>query len=94
MQPSFYLKVQGREGVIYEGKVYSVTSFNEVGRFDVLSRHANFISLINKGLIIRDEKGSREIKFDNALMRVKENNVEVYVGVEGLAEESSSLSKF
>lgn len=86
MQNEFDLKVRVRDGVIYEGKVISISSYNEVGKFDVLPEHANFISLINKGLVIREKGGSeKEIKFDNALMRVRENNVEVYLGVEGLA---------
>jgi F0F1-type ATP synthase epsilon subunit len=83
----FDLKVNSRSGVLYDGQVVSITSFNETGRFDVLAEHANFISLIRKSLIIRDEKEkAREIPFNDALIRVRQNNVEVYIGVEGLSE--------
>jgi len=87
MEPKFHLKVSSREGVVFEGDVASVTSYNEKGRFDVLAEHANFISLINKGLEIveSNKKEKINIPFDNALIRVRENNVEVYIGVEGMS---------
>jgi F0F1-type ATP synthase epsilon subunit len=87
----FKLKVASREGTVFEGAVSAISSYNEKGKFDILGSHANFISLIKQGLLIR-ESGDinsnnfkdvpvKEIKFDSALMRVKENNVEVYIGV-------------
>jgi len=83
---NFNLKVVSREGVIYQGEVVSITSYNELGVFDVLAQHANFISLINKGLTIKEKNNVRkEIKFDNALLKVYKNNAEVYVGVEGMS---------
>lgn len=85
-QDRFHLKVLAREGPVYEDEVTSITSFNEVGKFDILAQHANFISLINKGLTLRDLQGRlKEIKFDNALIKVRENKVEVYVGIEGMS---------
>ncbi len=83
-----YLKVQTKEGIIFEGRVRSLSSFNEKGRFDILPQHANFISLIHKSLFIRPEDQDKTLKidFDTALLRVKENRIEVYIGVEGLTE--------
>ena len=96
MQESkFHLKVVSREGIIFEGDVSSITSFNDAGKFDVLEQHANFISLINKGLTIRDLNGAmRELKLDNALMRVIANNCEVYIGVEGAGPNVLKSSEF
>jgi len=83
----FNLSVKSRSGVLYQGQVASITSFNKKGKFDVLPQHANFISLIQKSLIIRDDKGKlSEIEVSNGLMRVKKDNVEVYIGIETLAE--------
>lgn len=90
----FNLKVVSREGIIYEGEVNSISSNNEKGVFDVLAQHANFISLISKGLTIRDmDNNEKEIKFDNALLKVYRNNVEVYVGVEGMSPSSLKQSE-
>ncbi|KKQ42733.1 MAG: ATP synthase F1, epsilon subunit [Microgenomates group bacterium GW2011_GWC1_37_8] len=83
---TFHLKVVSREGNVYEGEVISITSYNEQGKFDVLAQHANFISLIARGLDIAEINGNaKQINFDNALIRVKQNIVEVYLGVEGMA---------
>ncbi len=94
----FHLKVASREGIVFEGDVDSITSFNEKGKFDVLASHENFISLIKKGLTVREFGGSegtdakgkkvpeKEIGFDNALLRVRDNNVEVFLGIEGMGK--------
>lgn len=81
----FHLLVRSREGVIFEGDVDSITSFNEKGKFDVLAQHANFISLIQKALTIIEPDGKvTEIPVDNALLRTRENKVEVYLGIQGI----------
>jgi F0F1-type ATP synthase epsilon subunit len=81
----FHLQLVGREGIIYEGEAASITSYNEVGKFDILSQHANFISLINKEIVIIGKDGTqKKFSFDNALIKVFENNVKVYLGIEGI----------
>jgi len=86
MSDKFHLKVASREGVVFDGEVESITSYNEKGKFDVLAQHANFISLIKKSLsvTVSGEGVNKELTFDTALIRVRENNVEVYLGIEGL----------
>lgn len=92
---NFYLKVVSREGILYEGETVSITSYNDYGIFDVLAQHANFISLINRGVIIKDKKNEeRNIKFDNALLKVFKNNVEIYVGVEGMSPSNLKQSHY
>ncbi len=95
MDNKFHLKVVSREGVIFDEEVISITSYNDLGKFDVLGLHANFISLVNKGLTISDLKSKqKEIKFDNALLKVRENNVEVYVGIEGMSPSNLKPADF
>ncbi len=80
---TFNLIVKARDRTLYEGRVISVTSFNAKGRFDILARHANFISLIINAIIIREPKGSlRELRIKSGLLRTKNDQVEIYVGVE------------
>ncbi len=84
MDNQFHLKIASREGTVFEGVVSSITSYNPKGKFDILENHTNFISLIQDKVILRESKDSeKEIVFKNALMRVRENNVEIYIGVEG-----------
>ncbi len=76
------LIIKTREKVVFEGNVKAISSFNQVGPFDVLPAHANFISLIEKSIILHNPDGTkREIKIDIALMRVVENKVEIYLGI-------------
>jgi F0F1-type ATP synthase epsilon subunit len=82
----FNLLVKSREGTLFDGVVASVSSYNKKGKFDVLPQHANFISLIKNKLIIRELGGAvRELPVTNGLMRVRKDNVEIYVGIESLA---------
>ena len=83
---NFHLLVRSRQGVLYEGEVSSISSYNEDGIFDILPEHANFISLIQKSLVIRDLVNNvREFNVTTALLRNRNNKVEVYLGV-GKAE--------
>jgi len=85
MENKFKLKIQSREGVIFEGEVAALSSKNEYGKFDILAKHANFISLITSTLEIKQLGGVvKQMKIDNGLLRVKGNVVEVYLGIEGL----------
>lgn len=77
-----FLTVKSREGIVYEGQVKTVTSNNDRGRFDVLSYHSNFISLIRdfiEYVTVNNQKNS--IKIRDAVMRVTDNKVDIYIGV-------------
>lgn len=79
-----YLMVRNRDNILFSGEVVSLSSFNKKGKFDVLERHANFISLVSKSLLIGLKDGTeKEIKIDNGVMRVLGNRVEVYLGIRG-----------
>ena len=82
-----FLTVKTREKIVYQGQVKAASSFNTIGPFDILPEHENFISLINKALIIHELSGKKtEIQFDTALLRVVEDNLEVYLGVRNLSQ--------
>ncbi len=91
----FHLRVIAREGILFEDDVTSISSYNEKGLFDVLAQHANFISLLQKSMQIIDLQGQKkEITFPNALMKVSQNHVNVYLGIEWLVSSgSANLSK-
>ena len=76
------VSVRSRNAVLYEGKVEAVTSYNEVGEFDVLGMHANFVTLIKDKLIVnKGREGTKEIEVKSGLMNVTRNQVDVYVGI-------------
>ncbi len=77
-----HLKVVTRGELVYEGDVISVSSVNDKGKFDVLIRHANFITLIRDEIIIRDTGGEeRVIKIGRGILKVFENEANAYLGV-------------
>lgn len=77
-----HVTVRDRTHVLYEGEATGLTSKNSKGVFDVLLNHSNFISLVNETLNIHTQNGRDvSLPMNNALIKVKENKVEVYVGV-------------
>lgn len=82
MATLFSLSVRDREKIIFDGEVLSVSSKNSSGNFDILGYHANFISLIDKILTIRDATGVvTEIAVGKGVVRVRDNKIEVFVGI-------------
>ncbi len=76
------LFVRDRDEIVFDGEVKSVSSVNKKGKFDILPKHANFISLVDQTLIARKVAGGEEtIKVDEGVLRVRQNKVEVYLGV-------------
>ena len=74
--------VKSLKKTYFEGKASSLTSLNDTGEFDILSEHANFISLIKKYVII--DKGltsEQKLVVSNGVLRVKENKVEIFLEV-------------
>ena len=76
------LTIKSREGDVFNEAVKTITSNNDRGRFDVLSYHANFISLIKDYIeyISLDDKVNK-IPIRDAVMRVEENKVDVFMGI-------------
>lgn len=75
------LIVKSREKIIFQGEVDNITSYNKMGIFNVLMDHSNFISVIQDRLIITQRGSRQEIPVENALLKVRENKIYVYVGV-------------
>ncbi len=83
--------VRDTENVIFDGEVDRVSSFNEVGRFDVYPMHANFISIINQEIsLYKNGQKIKEIKIEQAIMKVKQDVVHVFLGIESLFVDESS----
>jgi F0F1-type ATP synthase epsilon subunit len=79
---SFRLIIRTREGEVFNGEVFSISSLNKDGKFDILAYHANFISLVEKYLEFKNTDGEiRNMAITKALLRFKDNSAEVYVGV-------------
>ena len=86
--PLIKLKIRDTENIIYEGEVDRISSFNEVGRFDVLTMHANFISILHKKISLYQRNHMfKELDIEQAVMKVKNDQVHIFLGVEAFALE-------
>lgn len=77
------LRVRDAKEVLFEGEVDRLSSFNEVGAFDIYPKHANFISLIRKELSLYDDnKMIKKIDFELAVLKIKKDLAKIFLGLE------------
>jgi F0F1-type ATP synthase epsilon subunit len=77
------VKVRDTENILFEGEIDRISSFNEVGPFDIYPMHANFISIINTKITLYQKKEKiKELTFEQAVMKVKKDIAHIYLGVE------------
>lgn len=80
-QPTIHIQIKDKNGVVAEDNVTAISSYNEVGLFDVLPLHTNFISLIKTKIILHKPTGDREIKVGTGLLQVINGQIRVYLGL-------------
>ncbi|MBC7074215.1 hypothetical protein H5T58_02400 [Candidatus Parcubacteria bacterium] len=67
--------------VFFEGDAVSVSSQNRLGNFDVLPRHANFITLIfNKLTVTLPDGKILNYEFKRGVLEVRKNEVKIFLG--------------
>ena len=93
MKRTIKVKVRDTEKVLFEGEVDRISSFNEVGRFDVFPMHANFISILHKEIALyQNNKKLQEFKVEQAIMKVKQDMVKIFLGMEVLIMEEENTT--
>jgi F0F1-type ATP synthase epsilon subunit len=66
----------------FEGEAIAVSSKNQLGNFDILPGHTNFITFIFRELTIHlDKKKKISLKFERGILEVSENNVNIFLGL-------------
>lgn len=81
-KPTMAVKVYAPFKVYFEGDAYSVSAVNDVGPFDILPKHHNFLCmLVPCTLRVETPGGQKVVKIHRALMHVKANRVVVFVDV-------------
>ena len=77
-----HISIRTRRKILFEGPVFSVTSFNSMGEFSVLPQHANFVSLVKDSVVL--DKGTpreRVFELERGLLNVDGEKVSLYVGI-------------
>lgn len=74
------VKISTPTEVLWEGEATSVSSENSQGRFDILPHHANFVTLVQKGvpIMVRTTQRERQYSFKNAVIHTERNSVRIY----------------
>jgi F0F1-type ATP synthase epsilon subunit len=86
------LKVRDTQNIVFEGEVDRITSYNEVGTFDIYPMHANFISILRKQIdLYNNHKKIKEIKIEQAVMKIKQDVASIYLGIEALSLDEKTL---
>ena len=81
-RPLISVTVRNRTGVVWEGEATSLSSWNKVGPFDILPRHANFVSTVQKRLRLHKPDGLvEELNVESGLIHVYADKVTVFLGV-------------
>lgn len=90
------ITIKDSEKTIFDGFARAVSSISNVGKFDVLPNHANFIALIQEQITVYDldpNKKPQIVPVEEGVMKVKENEIKVILGVKTKATEASSKIK-
>lgn len=86
------VEVLTTEEILFEGEVDRISSFNEIGAFDVYPMHANFISIIGQHLAFyHKNKILKEMDIEKAVMKVKKDIVSIFLGMEVLFLDEQGL---
>jgi F0F1-type ATP synthase epsilon subunit len=79
-EQTFLLIIRTRQDVVFEDQVTAITSVNEQGTFDVLPRHAFFISLIHHYVLIHQKGGGQKrYEIDVGILYVGDEKVSIYL---------------
>lgn len=91
---TFHVKVRDTENLLYEGEIDRISSFNEMGPFDIYPMHANFISILHQELALYlNGQIVKELKFEQAVMKVKQDVAHIFLGIEVLfVEDHTSIT--
>lgn len=81
MTSLFDLTIRTRDTLLYKGSVKLVSSQNDDGKFDIMSNHTNFITILRNTLTFTLPTGEKkEIFVERGLLRVVDSKVTVFLG--------------
>ena len=76
----FFIFIRNKKGILLNTEVKSVSSYNSIGKFDILSTHIQFISVIEGSVkVVYPDDRMDEIPVGTGVLKVLENKVTVYL---------------
>lgn len=70
---------------VFHGTATAISLKNELGPFDILPEHANFISTIEEFVILRQGSQQQRLPINRGIVYCRENIVKIFVGLQPLA---------
>lgn len=77
-----HVRIIGPNGLIFDDdSVSAITGFNYKGKFDILPKHARFISIVQKEVHLIIEGGrSKMFSFNEGVLKCRDDEVNIYFG--------------
>lgn len=76
------LTVRSPEAILFTGEAKALSSYNIRGLFDVLPLHENFISIIQKEVVVHLDKEDKSFPVEYGILKVTSNEIVVLLGVQ------------
>lgn len=74
--------IQNPEEIVWEGEALSVSSINSAGPFDILPRHAKFISVIeNQQISVKTKTQTLAFNFYTSVLSNNNNQVTIFANI-------------
>ncbi len=82
--PTLHVRIISPQELILDAQAESVSSKNSSGTFDILPQHANFITMVEKALIIVRIHKQKDQKFDfpMAIIMNTDNKVDIFTYIQ------------
>ncbi len=81
-EPVINVIVREKKAVVFNGPANRISSVNEKGPFDIYPYHANFVAVISQQIELQTADNKiRQFPIPRGILHVKENRVEVYIGI-------------
>ncbi len=87
-----YITIKSPDKTVFSGEGIALSSVNDVGPFDVLPRHENFISILGKKIVIfQDKNQKQELEIEKGIIKARQNRVQIFLGIETLGQSETQV---
>lgn len=78
-----HIRILSPKKLIFEGQISSLSSENSAGKFDILSEHANFITLIeNKPITLIQDSKTIQFNFPLSIIYASKDQINVFTEIQ------------
>src|SRR6266702_2748483 len=91
---TLHVSILSPERTVFDGQALAISTYNDVGPFDILPFHANLITMIKNSITVyHPEKKTEKIPCDKGILKVFENTVVIFLGIETITSLTGAENK-